>query len=409
MNTQKPILISGGGLSSLLLARALLHSNVSFLIFEKDSSISFRAQGYRLRLSQEGLDAVKSVLGPEAFEKFWIKCRKTAGSGLTAVNARTGIKMIDNGIAPIDSHAALDSPEPQNRMKAALETQDGKVVGIARGDMRRIFMEGCEPYIKWAHDVTGYELTDSGVRAVFSDGSKSIEGQMLIGGDGVHSKVAKQLSDGRLKVYDTGARAIHGETPMAAFKQFGEGVWKFVDNATNGKRVFVVTNVRPEVVSDPNIKIGWVMGIQSGVIDTSGDDYLLIGEPAANMVRSLTKEWHPEVKHLFDEMVDREAAYWKITCSTPSGIPDWRNEPRVTVIGDAAHSMTPAGGIGGNTAVRDSAFLGRLIREAGGFRAGLTLDYEREMRIYGSEAVARSYAFAKSQFGMNIDEHTKTI
>ena len=29
---------------------------------------------------------------------------------------------------------------------------------------------------------------------------------MLIGGEGIYSKVAKQVSGGKLKVYDTGAR-----------------------------------------------------------------------------------------------------------------------------------------------------------------------------------------------------------
>ena len=99
----------------------------------------------------------------------------------------------------------------------------------------------------------------------------------------------------------------------------------------------------------------------------------------------------------------------KITCSTPTGVPEWPNEPRVTVIGDAVHSMTPAGGIGANTAVRDSALLGKLIAEAGGFKDGITAAYEKEMRVYGSEAVATSYGTATGQFGIQIDENSPTV
>src|ERR1700753_3021152 len=108
-------------------------------------------------------------------------------------------------------------------------------------------------------------------------------------------------------------------------------------------------------------------------------------------------------------MVESEAAFWKITCSTPTGVPEWPNEPRVTVIGDAVHSMTPAGGIGANTAVRDSALLGRLLTEAGGYKDGVTAAYEKEMRVYASEAVRTSYGLALGQFGGAIDENSPTV
>ena len=56
--------------------------------------------------------------------------------------------------------------------------------------------------------------------------------------------------------------------------------------------------------------------------------------------------------------------------------------------------------------MRDSALLGRLIAEAGGYADGLTAEYEKKMRVYGSEAVAWSYKMATTQFGVLIDEKT---
>jgi 2-polyprenyl-6-methoxyphenol hydroxylase-like FAD-dependent oxidoreductase len=162
-------------------------------------------------------------------------------------------------------------------------------------------------------------------------------------------------------------------------------------------------------MDNPNVEFGWTMGAQPGVIRVPNDDYSMIGTPAAEIAKALTANWHPRLKPLFEEMAESEAAFWKITCSTPTGVPEWQNEPRVTVIGDAAHSMTPAGGIGANTAVRDSALLGRLLVEAGGYKNGLTAAYEREMRVYASEAVKASYGIAKAQFGISIDENSKTV
>lgn len=405
-DTQKPIIISGAGLSSLLLARSLLRSSIPFLIFERDSSISFRAQGYRLRLSSEGLSAIESVLGPDEFPKFWDKCGKTGGSGLAAIDATTGSKVSETAKTDAPEKTGDERPKPPPE---ALSSRDGKIVGISRGDMRRFFLSGCEPFIHWSHHVTSYELTPSGVHAIFADGSKSVEGEMLVAGDGIYSKIAPQLSQGKLKVYDTGARGIHGQAPTTAFKGLGEGVWRITDDSNPNGSVFVITNVRPGDMDDPDVQFGWTMGAQPGVIKAPNDNYSLIGTAAAEIAKSLTANWHPRLKPLFDHMAEHEAAFWKITCSTPTGVPEWQNEPRVTVIGDAAHSMTPAGGIGANTAVRDSALLGRLLAEAGGGMDGVTAGYEREMRVYASEAVRTSYGLATSTFGVLIDENSKTV
>ncbi|KAI0148627.1 hypothetical protein GGR57DRAFT_515318 [Xylariaceae sp. FL1272] len=439
-NNRKPILISGAGLASLLLAQALLRAGIPFRIFEKDKDISFRAQGYRLRLSSQGLDAIEAVLGPEGFKKFWETCGKTGGAGFAAIHAITG-EIISEGPPDYQSSEKSATDDAPKVLKETLASRGGQVVGISRGEMRRLFLEGCEPFIDWSHQVMGYELTGSGVRAIFADGSKSVEGEMLIGGEGIYSRVAEQLSDGKLKVFDTGARGIHGQAPTTAFKHLGEGVFRVADDTKPEGKVFIITNVRAGDMDDPNIQFGWTyvtphlvlkqmqlakrmeckrknladmflntrMGAQPGVIQAPNDDYSITGAAAADIAKSITANWHTSLKPLFDQMSVNDAAFWKITCSNPSGVPQWTNQPRVTVIGDAAHSMTPAGGIGANTAVRDSALLGRLLAESKGFSDGVTAAYEKEMRIYASEAVRTSYGMARGQFGVTIDENSAAI
>ncbi|TKA70819.1 hypothetical protein B0A55_07430 [Friedmanniomyces simplex] len=405
--TRKPILICGAGLASLLLAQSLLRAKIPFLIFERDAGVSFRAQGYRLRLSRECLDAVEATLTPDHWQRFWDTCGKTAGVGFAALDAITG-----NDVTEARKYEGTPGQQRDHEAKGGrmdLSSRDGKVVGIARGEMRELFMSGCENYVRWSHHVTGYELTGSGVRAVFADGSKSVEGEMLVGGEGIYSKVAKQVSNGKIVTYDTGARGIHGKASTTAYRDLGEGVWRVVDERVPNGKVFLITNVRANDMDDPSVEFGWTMGAQPGVIAPPNEDYAIIGKPAADIAKSLTKDWHSKFKPLFDKMNEAEAAFWKITCSTPTGVPDWPNEPRVTVIGDAAHSMTPAGGIGANTAVRDSALLGRLLVEAGGYAEGITERYEREMRVYASEAVRSSYGMAKMQFGIVLDEKSPTV
>ncbi|KAH7067730.1 hypothetical protein FB567DRAFT_254655 [Paraphoma chrysanthemicola] len=392
--TQKPVLISGAGIAALLFARSLHRNNIPFLVFERDASIVFRAQGYRLRLSDSGLAAIESALGPEGFKKFYDACGKTGGAGFAAIDPLTGETLGGD-------HETVSNEN--------LTSREGKIVGISRGDMRSLFLEGFEDKVRWSSHIKGYETTSDGVRAIFADGSKSEEGSLLVGGEGIKSAVARQLTKGAIKVYDLGSRGIHGQAPTTAFKGLGEGVFRLVDESNPRGKVFIITNVRAQDKDNPDIMFGWTLGGAPGVINAPNDDYTIIGKPAADIAKDLTKHWHPRVKPLFDNMQESEAAFWKITCSDPKGVPEWPNEPRVTLIGDAVHSMTPAGGNGANTAVKDSALLGRLLAEAGGWREGLTKEYEDEMRVYGSEAVKQSYEHAKSSFGVEITDSTPIV
>ena len=69
--------------------------------------------------------------------------------------------------------------------------------------------------------------------------------------------------------------------------------------------------------------------------------------------------------------------------------------------------MSPAGGVGANTALKDAAFLGRLLADASGWNEGVSAQYEREMRAYASANVKMSFERASRLF--TITELTKTI
>lgn len=385
----KPILISGAGLGGLLLARSLRSKNIPFLVYERDPAGSSRTQGYRIRLSNQGLTALSSVLSPENYAAFRNGCS-------------------DNGSGEIHSYDAISMTERKRDFNNGSPKSGGQVLGVSRGFLRESLFEGIEDVVRFNKNVTGYEATPSGVMALFADGSKSEEGSLLVGADGVRSRITSQLTEGRLKVYDTGARMIHGSSPRRTFDQLAQGrfaAFAVEDEENAAGRISMITNVRDE--PGPDVHFGWVLVGGPGSFSAPKDDFSISGQPAVDISVSLTSSWSDKLRPILTEQSIPDAAFLKMSTSSPEGVPEWTNQPRVTLLGDAVHAMTPAGGVGANTALRDAELLGRLIGKNGGWGEDVTGEYEKEMRVYASENVKDSFATASKRFA--ITELSKTI
>jgi 2-polyprenyl-6-methoxyphenol hydroxylase-like FAD-dependent oxidoreductase len=189
----------------------------------------------------------------------------------------------------------------------------GDVLGISRGFLRQCLFEGEEDVVIWGKQATGYTQTTSGVVLSFADGSQSQEGSMLIAADGPNSAITKQLTDNKVRAYDTGARMIHGQTPSWAFKQLGEGVWSVMDESrTDGSALGLITNVRPGSF-DENTELGWVFVGSPHTFTAPGDNFTIVGKVAADLSRDLTKGWHEKVWPIFEHQNDNEAAFLKMS------------------------------------------------------------------------------------------------
>src|SRR5262249_55707161 len=108
------------------------------------------------------------------------------------------------------------------------------------------------------------------------------------------------------------------------------------------------------------------------------------------LVLDRIRNWHPDYSVLV--CASDPSTFQVVSIKTSVPVPAWPTR-RVTLIGDAIHSMTPYRGIGANIAIRDAALLCRNLRNAALGTCSIEAaigDYERQMRDYGFAAVRSS-------------------
>lgn len=184
------ILIIGGGVAGLALAQFLLQHNISFHLYERDKATSFRSQGYRIRISEEGANSLRSLLPSQLYEQFDV----------------TSVPVVEGGYQ-LDASTAEASP-------GRMPPQSGRAWNIDRATIRAVLLTGLEQYISFDKRFTHYTLQNASVTVHFDD-SSTASGTLLIGADGVRSLVRRQLLPDR-QVLDTKGCAIFGKTLLSA-------------------------------------------------------------------------------------------------------------------------------------------------------------------------------------------------
>ncbi|GAA3414013.1 FAD-dependent monooxygenase [Streptosporangium vulgare] len=72
------VIVIGAGLGGLALANGLGRAGIDVAVYERAQSPLIRRQGYRLHLSDVGIDALTSVMAPQRRAAFWATAHKPA-------------------------------------------------------------------------------------------------------------------------------------------------------------------------------------------------------------------------------------------------------------------------------------------------------------------------------------------
>ena len=321
MTTQ--VTIIGAGLGGLTLARVLHLHGVPVEVYEAETSPEARTQGGMLDIHEDSGQLALGTAG--LFDEF----RRLIHEGGEASRV-------------LDQHGKVLLDEPDDGKGGRPE--------VHRGALRRILLDSLPAgTIRWGKKLADVAARGGGRHSLtFADGSM-MSTETLVGADGAWSKVRPLLSDATPKYIGTtfietylhDADARHPATAEAV------GGGALFANAP-GKGIFA--HREPESVLHAYIALNrpaeWIAAIDFTDIPT-----------ATARIAAEFHRWAPALTAL---ITDANTPPVPRMINTLPNDHRWDRVTGVTLLGDAAHLMPPAGE-GANLAMLDGAELGRAI------------------------------------------------
>ncbi|MDY7094217.1 MAG: NAD(P)/FAD-dependent oxidoreductase [Acidobacteriota bacterium] len=313
------VLIVGAGLGGLACGAALRRQGMTPRIFERDDSRSGRAQGFAVNLDG-GLSALDRIGLGDAVRSAGAPC-----PGLDIVDLRA-------------------------RKLFHFPSQDSYSVG--RPELRELLLEAAgADRVEWDRRCVGYRQEDDEVVVQFDDGSEE-RGDLLIGSDGVRSAVRDQLRGDPLHyvgVTIVGGEAVGKEAQDALDSGFFDGGKLLL---LGRQASFYATLFSQEG------RIRWSVGraVEQGTLEQRLTEPAELRRDASELAED--EAWPEPIRELIASTPLESFKIRPVFDRSP--LSPWEHG-RITLLGDAAHPMTPYRGLGANLALEDAVDLAETL------------------------------------------------
>lgn len=339
--SKRHVLIAGGGIGGLTLARALQHAGLRATVFERAEAL--RPVGAGILVQMNGMRALRHI-------------------GADAGVVREGQILHEAAVLDAKGRAIA-----RTRFEGLTRELGVPGVAIHRGRLQAVLLEGLGPeQVRTGLRVEGFQDEGHQVTVTLSDGSTA-SGDVLVGADGLHSVVRRALL-GDTPLRYSGYTSWRGVTtydlprePGSMSESWGPGARFGLAPIGHGQTYWFATKNAPEGVKDEPGRA------RASLLETFG-------------------AWHAPIAQVLE--ATPEENFLRVDIHDRPPVTRW-SQGRVTLLGDAAHPMTPNMGQGGGQAIEDAVVLaGCLAREADLPTA--LADYERRRVERANSFVTRA-------------------
>jgi 2-polyprenyl-6-methoxyphenol hydroxylase-like FAD-dependent oxidoreductase len=254
-------------------------------------------------------------------------------------------------------------------------------VNVSRAHLHRLMRAAVGRHgisIRYDRRLRDLAVENGRVVARFDDGT-SETGDFLIGADGVNSRVRAWMHPDYAKPRDTrfislGGLCDPGYTPDVPVEEHGSLTF-----VVGPKHQFGYSKISPD-------QWGWWCHVP---FESDAERAAILTMPATDLLRSM-RERYRGWSAPTDELIARSQLWVRTPILDVPRLPSWHRD-RVVLIGDAAHAMSPAGGLGASMALEDAMLLGRLVADRARTLEESFARFERLRRSRVEAMVARGY------------------